>query len=108
MGKAAQSIDVVIIGGGIMGLLSAYRLRQSGREVVVIDSGKIGGLQAASSGITRSIRNDYEDPTLAAMAYDAFQSWPALEKELGTELTRTCGCLSFVNNELADISPDAS
>jgi glycine/D-amino acid oxidase-like deaminating enzyme len=103
-----RNADVVIIGGGIMGLLSAYRLRQLGREVVIIDNGEIGGLQAASSGITRSIRNDYEDPIMAAMAYDAFRDWPALEQDLGGKFREVCGCLNFINSEMTEIAAEDS
>lgn len=35
--------DVCIIGGGIAGLSTAYRLSQAGRDVVVIDDGLMGG-----------------------------------------------------------------
>ena len=40
--------DIVIIGAGIAGLLTAYMLKKSGREVVVIDAKTIG------SGNTRN------------------------------------------------------
>lgn len=41
-------MKTVIIGGGTIGLLSAYELRRRGREVVVIDRGEFGA--AASHG----------------------------------------------------------
>lgn len=38
----------IVIGGGVIGLLSAYELRQRGRAVIVIDKGEFG--RGASSG----------------------------------------------------------
>ncbi len=92
--------DVVIIGGGVMGLLSAYRIRQAGLTVAIIDAGKIGGTQAASSGFTRSIRNDYENIELARMANDAFRGWRLLQREWKAKLIEECGCLNLFNQKL--------
>lgn len=44
--------DVLVIGGGVMGMFSAYYLRQSGRRVTLIERGPIGGPQSSSSGNT--------------------------------------------------------
>ncbi len=101
-------VDVAVIGGGVMGLLSAYRLRQQGFSVAIIDSGTIGGPQAASSGISRSIRNDYQDPLMARMAHDAFREWQALEKAWNTQLIDACGFLNIYNAELTDVTLEAS
>ena len=38
-----DSADVVVIGGGISGLSSAWFLARAGREVVVVDKGMVGG-----------------------------------------------------------------
>lgn len=42
--------DVLVIGGGAVGLCSAYFLCRDGRQVVVIDQGLVGGPQACSYG----------------------------------------------------------
>lgn len=34
--------DLVVVGGGIVGLLSALRARESGRDVCVVDAGRVG------------------------------------------------------------------
>lgn len=36
-------IDIVVIGAGLSGILTAYMLKKSGRDVVLIDSGKTAG-----------------------------------------------------------------
>src|ERR1700709_1361653 len=48
--KGDQQCDVVVIGGGIAGLSTAYELSQRGRSVIVIDRGPIaGGMTARTS-----------------------------------------------------------
>ncbi|WP_269538987.1 NAD(P)/FAD-dependent oxidoreductase [Cerasicoccus fimbriatus] len=44
--------DIAIVGGGIIGLACAYYLRQAGREVCVVDQGRIGrGASHANCGL---------------------------------------------------------
>ncbi|MEC3956402.1 FAD-dependent oxidoreductase [Nocardia sp. CDC153] len=44
--------DVVIIGGGIVGLFCAQQLRRRGAAVTVLERGRLGGPQSCSSGNT--------------------------------------------------------
>ncbi|MEM6533511.1 MAG: FAD-dependent oxidoreductase [Myxococcota bacterium] len=44
--------DVVVIGGGAVGLCCAWYLRQAGREVTVVEAGTIGvGASAGNAGM---------------------------------------------------------
>lgn len=44
--------DVLVIGGGVVGLFCAYFLRRRGSSVVVVERGPVGGAQSCSSGNT--------------------------------------------------------
>ncbi len=44
--------DVLVVGGGIVGLFCAYHLRRTGRSVAVVERGPIGGPLSCSSGNT--------------------------------------------------------
>jgi glycerol-3-phosphate dehydrogenase len=44
-----MKVDVVIFGGGIAGLWSLALLRKSGYHAILIDSGKLGGMQSLAS-----------------------------------------------------------
>ena len=57
--------DLVIIGGGVMGLFTAYHASQRFDRVVVLERGAIGDPMTASFGRTRSYRCDYLDPVYA-------------------------------------------
>jgi D-amino-acid dehydrogenase len=44
--------DVLVIGGGVVGLFCAYHLRRAGVAVAVVERGPVGGPQSCSSGNT--------------------------------------------------------
>ncbi len=61
--------DVVVVGAGITGLTAAYLLSRAGRQVVVVDSGRIAG--GTSGGTTAHLTTDYDhDYDVLIKAYD--------------------------------------
>src|SRR5687768_2002387 len=57
---ADEACDVVVIGSGIAGLSIAYELARFGRDVVVIDRGKIGrGMTARTTAHLASCLDDF-------------------------------------------------
>ena len=69
------SSDLLVIGGGVMGLFTAYHAPRAGRRVVVLERGRVGDPLTASYGRTRSFRNDYLDPVYARLAHEAIRLW---------------------------------
>ena len=51
-GPVPRDPDVLVVGGGIVGLFCAYHLRRGGRSVVVVERGAVGGPQSCSHGNT--------------------------------------------------------
>lgn len=47
-----RDLDVLVVGGGVVGLFCAYYLRRDGAGVTVIEEGPLGGPQSCSSGNT--------------------------------------------------------
>lgn len=67
MSEVPLKADVVIIGSGIIGLSTAFQLRQlSNATVVVLDRGPLGGV--ASPRSAGSLRHHYSHPLLVEMA----------------------------------------
>lgn len=56
-------MKIVVVGGGIIGLASAYELAKEGCDVTVIESGKVG--QAASHGNAAKIALGESGPVSA-------------------------------------------
>ncbi|HKG66007.1 MAG TPA: FAD-dependent oxidoreductase [Solirubrobacteraceae bacterium] len=95
--------DLVVIGGGVMGLFTAYHAAERGAEVVVLEQGRIGDPTTASYGRTRSFRSDYLDPHYARLAHEAFRLWEDFERRTGTEALVRCGCMNIAKRS---VTPD--
>src|SRR6516225_2801360 len=87
---AARSIglpercDAVVVGGGVLGLASAYELARRNLSVVLLESGRIGGRQSGRNlGFVRQQgRALAELPMMMA----ASQRWRGLSDELGSDV----------------------
>ncbi|HLI42782.1 MAG TPA: FAD-dependent oxidoreductase [Streptosporangiaceae bacterium] len=98
---------VTIIGGGVMGLMTAYYAAPLADAVTVLDRSRVGDPATASFGLTRSVRNDYLDPRYARLAVEARRLWRELERDCGRRLLVDCGCLNLVKRSVTP-DPDAS
>jgi glycine/D-amino acid oxidase-like deaminating enzyme len=87
--------DLLVVGGGVMGLFTAYHASARGARVVVLEKGRIGDPATASYGRTRSFRNDYLDAAYARLAHEAFRLWSEFERETGMQVLVRCGCMNL-------------
>jgi len=79
-----KEVDVVVIGGGIIGTATAYELAKQGVSVALLEKGVIGGEQSSRNwGWVRQQNRDlYELP----MAMNSLQRWGELGEEIGLDL----------------------
>ena len=96
---------LVVIGGGIMGLSTAYHASHFTQEVTILEKATIGveNKNAASFSYTRSIRNDYLDPQYARLAYQARLLWLELQRHAAEPFLIECGCLNIAKS---NVTPD--
>jgi glycine/D-amino acid oxidase-like deaminating enzyme len=94
---------VTIIGGGVMGLMTAYYAAPLAEAVTVLERSWVGDPAAASFGLTRSARNDYRDPWYARLAFEARRLWLEFQKDSGEPLLIDCGCLNIAKRS---VTPD--
>jgi sarcosine oxidase len=94
---------LTIIGGGVMGLMTAYHAAPLAQTVTVLDRSWVGDPATASFGLTRSVRNDYRDPAYARLASEARRLWRDFERDCGQRLLIDCGCLNLVKGS---VTPD--
>lgn len=80
-----KEADIIIIGGGIIGCATAYRLAKYGVDVLVIEKEEIGhgGSCRNAGGVRQSARDPKELPL--AM-YAVANLWPQLSDELGVDV----------------------
>ena len=80
--------NLVVIGGGVMGLFTAYQASERFDRIVVLERGRVGDPMTASFGRTRSFRSDYLDPAYARFAREALRLWGEFER--GRAPRRSC------------------
>jgi len=90
----ATHADVVIVGGGLLGLSCAYALRDH-RDVLLLERETVGHARGGSHGPTRIFRLGYADPRYVAMARQAAVRWRALEDATGVQLLHPTPQLTF-------------
>ena len=85
-------MKVVVVGAGIVGLATAWRLAASGCEVTVVEQFGAGHARGSSHGSTRITRTTYNHPTWVQLATIAHAvDWPELEREAGRVLLHRGG-----------------
>lgn len=78
-----KSTDVVIIGGGIVGICTALFLAERGIRVVVCEKGRIGGEQSSRNwGWCRTMGRD---PAEIPLAVESLRLWRGLNAMTGAE-----------------------
>ena len=84
-----QAHEVVVIGGGLLGLATGWALAARGRDVVVLERGARPGHDAAGSkGSCRIFRLGYPDPDYVGAARLARDLWHRLEASSGLRILR--------------------
>lgn len=82
-------MDTCVVGGGIIGALTAHALAQKGFDVRVLDAGRSGAATPASAGILFSIFDPASDSAWASLARHGHAAYPKLcagiESETGFE-----------------------
>jgi glycine/D-amino acid oxidase-like deaminating enzyme len=96
------SADVVVIGGGIIGVFAAYYLAQRGVSVALVEKGRIGAEQSSRNwGWCRQQNRDARELPMASMSLDLWERFAAESGE-DTGFHR-CGLL-YLSNDEAEIS----
>ena len=83
-GPLPGSCDVVVIGGGILGVMSAWFLARAGFRTVLCEKGRIAGEQ--SSRNWGWIRQQGRDPHELPIMAEAAKIWAGLEAECGEDI----------------------
>ncbi|MEU6843602.1 glycine oxidase ThiO [Streptomyces sp. NPDC046716] len=98
--KKAPATDVLVVGGGIIGLVTAWRAAQRGLSVAVVDPEPGGGAAQVAAGMLAAVTElHYGEQTLLGLNVASAARYPEFAAELseatGQDLGyRACGTLA--------------
>ncbi len=91
-------VDVAIVGGGVIGVMAAWFLRQKGLSVLVLEKGRIAGEQ--SSRNWGWVRQQGRDPGELPIMVESLAIWKRLAEDMGESLGfRQTGVLYLAKTE---------
>jgi glycine/D-amino acid oxidase-like deaminating enzyme len=92
-------MKAIIVGGGVMGLGTAWGLVRAGHQVELFEQGDLPNPLASSVDEHRLIRHPYGDHSgYARMIDPAFAAWDLLWRDLGVTLYAPTGTLALTGN----------
>lgn len=95
--------DVIVIGGGVMGLATAWELSRRGHRPVVLEQFARGHVQGASHGETRNFNNAYDEAHYLDLLVRARDGWDALGTPGGEPLLRMHGLVTHGETDIASV-----
>lgn len=90
-----KNYDIVVIGGGPMGLASAYYGAKAGKSVLVLERFNYFNQSGSSNDLVRMYRTMYTEDYMANLAFESLGIWRDLEKDAGESLIWMSGLLNF-------------
>lgn len=90
-----NSFDVIVIGGGALGLATSYELGKRNAKTLVLERFSFINQQGSSAGVSRQFRIPYPDEYMVQMALDAIPYWKSLQTHTDATLLDEVGTLWF-------------
>lgn len=91
-------MQVVVVGGGIVGIASAHALAERGAEVVVCEKGSLG--DGSTSRALGGIRTQFSTPVNVELSLASLPVWESFEERFGVDIAhRQTGYLFLARTE---------
>ena len=100
-GPPPSAGDVVVIGGGVIGVMTAWFLAEAGQRVVLCEKGRIAGEQSSRNwGWIRQQGRDYAE---LPIMMESLRIWQGLSQEFGPDLGFRQGGVLYLARTEAEI-----
>lgn len=100
--------DVVVVGGGPVGLAAAYETAKAGSRAIVLEQNNFFNQAGSSNDLARMFRTMYTEDFMADLAKEAMGLWDELEKDAGTSLRWMSGLLNFGDKNYGGDTPEGT
>lgn len=100
-------VEVVVVGGGVMGASAAWSLARGGVSVALIERYEPGHRHGASHGATRNFNPAYAEPHYLELLHRAHTLWRELEDDAGDVLLEEIGFIDRGSRPALPGSDDA-
>ena len=101
LGPPPRETDVVVIGGGVVGVCTALFLAEAGQRVVLLEKGRIAGEQ--SSRNWGWIRQQGRDPDEIPIMDEAKKIWCDLASKTNVDIGLTTGGVTYLAHNQAEM-----
>lgn len=98
-----EAVEVVVVGGGIMGLATAWELTRRGLRPIVLERFARGHHEGASHGATRNFNNAYDEEHYLDLLVRSRDGWDALGPVDGGPLLRLHGLVTHGEVDIAAV-----
>jgi len=79
-----ESADVVIVGGGVVGVSAAFHLAEAGAQVVLLERDQLGS--GSTSKAAGGVRTQFSDPLNIEIARRSLEAFKAFDRRPGWEI----------------------
>ncbi|TPG46388.1 FAD-binding oxidoreductase [Roseomonas nepalensis] len=94
--------DVVVVGGGIVGVAAAYYLAREGQRVALVEKGWVGAEQSGRNW--GWVRQQNRDERELPLARHSLGLWGGLDREIGADLGFRRDGLLYVTDDAAELA----
>ena len=101
---SADAAEVAVVGGGVMGLATAWELTRRGLRPVVLERFARGHHEGASHGATRNFNNAYDQDHYLDLLVRSREGWDALGEVDGEPLLRLHGLVTHGAMDLSSVA----
>lgn len=95
MNVLEKNYDIIVIGGGAMGLSTAYHLGKSKTKTLVLEQFTFFNQLGSSAGVSRQFRIPYPEEYMVRMALESQPYWEELQARTSVPLFEKVGTLWF-------------